>query len=205
LPEEVRLLGDKCLFDVGITRIRTYKGLDLHDLGTRAYRMASEILEILAEDATLREFFDRNRLAPLPISEEVIFLKQCSERFGVHADLLLHLDLAGSAQSGSASAVLVPHPPDDKVIGIPRLSSTQSTEGVAGPSSPFGDLESFEASREDLLSCYERIALFAALDLQALRDGLNSVVVDQPEAVDALCDEFSSGSSRTRRESRSRC
>src|SRR5439155_9402608 len=93
LPEDVRQLGDKCLFDVGISRIRRYRGLDLQELGVRAYRMASEILGLLGEDPHLREFFENNRLAPLPFSEEVTFLKQCAARFGVHADLLLHLPL----------------------------------------------------------------------------------------------------------------
>jgi ATP-dependent Clp protease ATP-binding subunit ClpA len=45
--------------------------------------------------------------------------------------------------------------------------------------------------RRDLLSLYERLVLFANLDVPALRDELNRVVVDQEEAVDALCDELS--------------
>src|SRR5262245_31130405 len=69
LPDEVRQLADKCLFDVGISRVRRYRGLDLSDLGMRAYRMASEILGILGEDARLRAFFEDNRLGPLPIAE----------------------------------------------------------------------------------------------------------------------------------------
>lgn len=191
LPEEVRLLGDKCLFDVGITRIRKYKGLDLQDLGTRAYRMASEILGVLGEDVTLREFFDRNRLAPLPIAEEVTFLKQCSERFGIHADLLLHLNFAEAPQSDTTPGVIVPPLPDDKVIGIPRLSTMPDDVDLPEPAGAFTDLDTSGLSREDLLSSYERIVLFSALDLEALRTSLNTVVVDQGEAVDALCDEFS--------------
>src|SRR5436309_11643153 len=122
LPEEVRLLGDKCLFDVGISRIRRYRGLDLQDLGVRAYLMASEILGLLGEDPHLREFFERNSLAPLPFSEEVTFLKQCAARFSVHADLLLHLPLGPAVQTqmppDTACGLVVPAPPADRATGV---------------------------------------------------------------------------------------
>src|SRR5712691_2508841 len=230
LPEEVRLLGDKCLFDVGITRIRQYRGLDLHDLGVRAYGMASEILGILSEDGNLREFFDRNRLAPLPLAEEVTFLKQCAKRFGIHADLLLHLQLGAPLPADSTSGMVAPHIPNDLATGaampaqrrphptsmpgppaegderaLPGGGSEPSLHGEASGSAPlptqlegppdasaqaFSDLDSMHLTREDLLSSYERIVLFSALDVNRLSERLNAVVVDQPEAVDALCDEF---------------
>src|SRR5262245_4134043 len=108
LPDDVRQLADKCLFDVGISRLRRYRGLDLQDLGVRAYRLASEILGILAEDARLKAFFENNRLGPLPLAEEITFLRQCGERFGIHADLLFHLRIGGYAGSDTASGVVLP-------------------------------------------------------------------------------------------------
>jgi hypothetical protein len=205
LPDDVRQLADKCLFDVGISRLRRYRGLDLHDLGVRAYRMASEILGILAEDASLRAFFENNRLGPMPIAEEVTFLRQCAERFGVHADLLLHLRIGGYPGSDTASGVVLPVPPPRRAAREPRTDAdgAGAAEGPAtvsagdeagqdapGESTPLSDLEALSLSREDLLSSYERIVLFASLDLERLRERLTEVVVDQPAAVDALCDEF---------------
>ena len=43
---------------------------------------------MLAEDRRLREFFEENRLLMLPLEEEVVFLRQCSERFRFYADIL---------------------------------------------------------------------------------------------------------------------
>src|SRR5262249_62416237 len=71
LPDEVRAVGDQCLFDVGITGLVEFRGLPLQDLGVRAYSLAAEILDRLADDTRLRGFFDGNRLWPLPLSEEV--------------------------------------------------------------------------------------------------------------------------------------
>jgi len=216
LPEDVRQVGDKCLFDIGISRVREYHGLDLQDLGVRAYRMAAEILGILAEDSRLREFFDRNRMAPLPIFEEITFLRQCAERFGIHADLLQHLDLGAPLRSDSSPGIVLPRPQADCAVGpavlappFPRSERGGET-GRAGQSrrsgpaeqrpgtdapgeeraSPLSDFDGLRLAREDLLSSYERIVLFASLDLEGLRRELNAVVIDQPEAVDALCDEF---------------
>ncbi len=243
LPEDVRLLGDKCLFDIGISRIREYHGFDLQDLGVRAYRMASEILALLGEDDRLRGFFDRNRLGPLPIGEEITFLKQCAERFGVHADLLRHLDLGEPLQSDTTPGILVPRPRLDGVAGsatlapMPPATAADTRPGGGAPAGPdlSGDhagpdgaadehagrltasvessaaagirpgsdlrpaiaeaatpseFEELGLSREDLLSSYERIVLFASLDVERLGERLNRVVVDQPEAVEALLDEF---------------
>jgi hypothetical protein len=207
LPDDVRQLADKCLFDVGITRLRRYRGLDLHDLGVRAYRMASEILGILAEDVNLRAFFENNRLGPLPIAEEVTFLRQCAERFGVHADLLFHLRIGGLPGNDTASGVVLPVPPPRKAPRPPGADSGGTSPATAPDASaqdaataqppadpvaagPLSDLESLSLTREDLLSSYERIVLFASLDLERLRARLTEVVVDQPAAIDALCDEF---------------
>ena len=192
LPEEVRLLGDKCLFDVGISGMRHYRGLDLQDLGQRAYRMASEVLGSLAEDPTLRELFDRNSLGPLPIAEEVAFLRQCAERFAIHADLLLHLPRTATLLPDSVTGVLLPWARNDSATGTAVLSGLSPGAERApepAPNDSF-DLEARRMTREDLLSAYERIVLFASLDVDRLRAGLCERVVDQPRAVEAICDEF---------------
>lgn len=188
LPDEVRLVGDKCLFDVGISRIRSFRGLDLQDLGIRAYRMASEVLEVLAEDRGLREFFDRNRLGPLPLSEEVAFLKQCAQRFAVHADLLLHLPRTHPPSADSISGVVFPIERNDSATGTAVLAP--SGPDLDPPPADSFDLEARRMSRDELLSAYERIVLFASLDVDRLRRELGGIVVDQAAAVDAICDEF---------------
>ncbi|HXV74816.1 MAG TPA: hypothetical protein VD788_00740, partial [Candidatus Polarisedimenticolaceae bacterium] len=81
LPDDVRVVGDKALFDLGLLGRREVKGYDLVDLGSRAYRSAGEALELLAEDRQLRDFFKKNRLLMLPLEEEVVFLRQCSAQF----------------------------------------------------------------------------------------------------------------------------
>ena len=42
LPDDVRVVGDKALFDLGLLGLRQVKGYDLAELGARAYRMAGE-------------------------------------------------------------------------------------------------------------------------------------------------------------------
>ena len=224
LPDQVRLLGDKCLFDVGITGLRKYRGLDLQDLGVRAYRMASEVLGVLAEDRGLRDFFDRNRLGPLPILEEIAFLKQCAERFAIHADLLHNLPRPEGFSGDGLPAVLVPaglrvaqpgdtpapaglrghrkgdapELPDQPAVPGKESAAETADDGTltteAESAAQAGDSvlegETARLSRDDLLSAYERIVLFAALDVDRLRTLLRETVIDQPAAVDALCDEF---------------
>ncbi|HXV75105.1 MAG TPA: AAA family ATPase, partial [Candidatus Polarisedimenticolaceae bacterium] len=53
-------------------------------------------------------------------------------------------------------------------------------------------------SREQLLSSYERMLLFASLDPRPLREALDATVVDQQQATAALCDEFSLFAAGTR-------
>ena len=53
-------------------------------------------------------------------------------------------------------------------------------------------------TRNELLSTYERMVLFSALDMEGIRDALDATVIDQPRAVEALCDEFSLFASGTR-------
>jgi hypothetical protein len=226
IPDDVRVVGDKCLYDVGLFGRRQHLGLDLRHLGVRCYTLASEILDRLAADRALREFFKQNRLGTLPIEDEVLFLKQCAERFTLYADLLRSLRIFDPIEvdrpAAGPAASAAPHvaaPSRPRPFPPPRWDE-EAAEGEdaleeAGPAAVRGEEAAAERPwapgspapagagtlfrvpgseklpRRDLLSLYERLVLFANLDVPALRDELNRVVVDQEEAVDALCDELS--------------
>ena len=87
IPDDIKSIGDKCLYDVGLFGKQAYEGRDLVVLGKRAYELAAEALEMLSDDRRLREFFLQNRMWNLPIDEEIIFLPQCGVRFPVHAEI----------------------------------------------------------------------------------------------------------------------
>lgn len=191
LPDDVRMIGDKALFDFGFLGLRKVKGYELGELGTRAYRAAGEALELLAEDRRLREFFRQNKLLMLPLEDEVGFLRQCAERFPLYADILrsMHAEapstrvplMAAVADAVAAGALATEHPP---------ASHLEAARDDADRGALF--------SRDELLSAYERMVLFASLDIDRLRGALNATVVDQEPAVAALCDEFMLCASGTR-------
>jgi MoxR-like ATPase len=197
LPDDVRVVGDKALFDYGFLGLRKVKGYELGELGARAYRAAGEALELLAEDRRLREFFRENKLLMLPLEDEVGFLRQCADRFPLYAEILraTHGDAPSTARALPDLATRVPlmaaaaeavadraAPPEADYMGAAR--------GEADPGALF--------SRAQLLTAYERMVLFAALDIDRLREALEAIVVDQDAAVRALCDEFTINASGTR-------
>jgi hypothetical protein len=204
LPDDVRVVGDKALFDLGLLGLRSIKGYDLTDLGARAYRVAADALELLAEDRRLREFFKDNRLLMLPLEEEVVFLKQCSEKFQLYADILkrthgaparetsLH-DLASRLPLMAAAADALSAAAEGQLSIEPPLSADPYLEASRGETP--GEIQ---ISKERLISGYERILLFSSLDMQRLRCALESTVVDQPQAIQVLCDEFSLFAAGTR-------
>jgi hypothetical protein len=228
IPDNARLVGDKCLYDVGLIGRRQHQGLNLEALGVRCYGIASEILEWLAMDRRLRDYFKQNRLGPMPIEEEVIFLRQCAERFAFYAEVLRNLHILDPV--GRSEATVGPAAPEVTPSGLrpgmsPRIRPDLDDDtgenaaaggatvdavadvalpGLAGEAAPsakpaFQSPHPSEAKvpgaeklpRRDLLSLYERLVLFANLDVDALRRELSRVVVDQEEAVTALCDELS--------------
>jgi MoxR-like ATPase len=199
LPEDVRVIGDKALFDYGFLGVRKVKGYELGDLGSRAYRAAGEALELLAEDRRLREFFRQNKLLMLPLEDEVGFLHQCADRFPLYAEILrtLHGDIRGGGRGGVDLAVRVP------LMEAVADVVSEEAEGAA-PASDYlesarGDADRGSLfTRDQLLSAYERMVLFAALDIDKLQGALNELVVDQEPAVQALCDEFLLSASGTR-------
>ena len=193
LPDDVRAVGDKALFDLGLRGLREVKGYDLADLGARAYRVAGQALELLAEDRQLHEFFKQNRLLMLPLEEEVVFLHQCSDQFRTYADILNHL----GEQRGL----------DDLARRVPLMAAAAAAldaqPAPASPEPPRAEHAAEHAAevrltREQLLSSYERMLLFSSLDLDRLRATLDASVVDQAQAVAALCDEFSLFAAGTR-------
>jgi hypothetical protein len=204
LPDDVRVIGDKALFDFGFLGLRRVKGYELGELGARAYRAAGEALELLAEDRRLREFFRLNKLLMLPLEDEVGFLRQCADRFPLYADILrtMQADAAPTEPAGHEIATRVPLMAAvaeavvaDAVASRPDLTAPapdylEAARGEADRGSLF--------SRDELLSAYERMVLFATLDIDRLRGAMNAIIVDQEPAVSALCDEFMLCASGTR-------
>ncbi|HEX4823714.1 MAG TPA: AAA family ATPase [Candidatus Polarisedimenticolaceae bacterium] len=198
LPEDVRVVGDKALFDFGFLGLRRVKGYELGELGSRAYRAAGEALELLAEDRRLRDFFKQNKLLMLPLEDEVGFLHQCADRFPLYAEILRTLH--GEAPERPAPTI-------DLKTNVPLMAAVADAVRETAPESPIVDYAASARggaedgalfTRDELLSAYERMLLFAALDIDKLRDALNAMIVDQEAAVSALADEFTLAASGTR-------
>ena len=196
LPDDVRVVGDKALFDVGFLGLRKVKGYELEDLGARAYRAAGEALELLAEDRRLREFFRQNKLLMLPLEDEVGFLRQCAERFPVYAEILRAFHGEPPAARGHDLQTRVPlmAAVAESLTAAPAAGEApdylEAARGDADPGALF--------SRKQLLAAYERMILFSSLDVDRLKGALEEIVVDQAAAVRALCDEFLLNASGTR-------
>ncbi len=201
LPDDVRVIGDKALFDFGFLGLRRVKGYELGDLGARAYRAAGEALELLAEDRRLREFFRQNRLLMLPLEDEVGFLRQCADRFPLYAEILgtLHTGAPAAAPAGHDLKTRVPLMAAVADAVVADEEAARAPAGTDYVEAARGDADRGSLfSRDELLSAYERMVLFAALDIDRLRDALNAIIVDQEPAVAALCDEFMLCASGTR-------
>ena len=204
VPDTLRNYGDKCLYDVGLAGLTSIRGIALEELGPRAYNMTSRVLEFLADDRTLREYYERNLLERLPIDEEVLFLRQCASRFRIYAQIL-HAFKTGGGDAGAAPmAARSVEPIPSQLTGSVQLKGADEPlaaapgadekPSVAGDECPTGgrrfeeDLGGLE--RDDRLTLYERALLFSALNLKSLRERLKEIVVDQPDAVDHLCDDL---------------
>ena len=191
LPDDVRRLADKALFDLGLLGRREVRGYDLADLGVRAYLAAGEMLELLAADRRLRDFFRDNQLAALPIEEEVAFLRQCADKFNLYADVLK--GSRGSIASTDGQVVQFAEAGRCDAEEPEDADVDQYREAAQGSNGDEATL-----TRDQLLSTYERLLLFSSLDLDRLSDALQATVVDQPRATEALCDEFSLFAAGTR-------
>jgi hypothetical protein len=221
VPEEVRLVGDKCLYDVGLFGKQSHGSYDLQKLGVASYKRASEILDGLSQDPRLREFFRDNRMDVRRIQEEILFLKQCGRRFPDYAQVLAHLHLFGEGPGGEAwtsfGATTTTEDTgrdDDIKRGGPPMEDTRPEASspahaplrdLHGPPVPASlrtlgptpemeearDPETSKLNHQELLSFYERLLLFSALNITRLRGDLRDVVIDQPDAIDTVCDDFS--------------
>ena len=225
LPDRIKTVGDKCLFDVGLIGQADYHGIPLRDLGERSYHLASEILERLGEDPRLSRFFRENQLHNLPIEEEVNFLEQCSRRFAIYARLLhwLRSDRtppstdAEGAEDGEGSALadgLAPEVGEPAaaqaspapVVGmeVPEQAAEDRSEDDAALVARFPGAgvevarERLLLSKKELLAAWERILLFSSLDIDALVRRLSRTVIAQEEAIRALADDFALHAAGTR-------
>ncbi len=140
IPDEIKIVGDKCLYDAGLLGRQAIAGHDLTTIGRRSYMLASDLLEMLSNDRRLREFFDNNRLGPLPIHEEIVFLRQCGDRFDLHAGLLRQLGLIDDRFPANRRATEHPPAPREETTvsfrSEPRNETTSSSKGPSKQGPP---------------------------------------------------------------------
>ncbi len=183
LPDQVREVGDQALFDVAISGRSRVRGLALPEVGRKAYVMAAEVLEHLADDARLREHFLANGYGPaLKLEDEISFLRRCSDRFDLYSRLLREADSEEPQGDDRAHQLLLPSFASIPAgLGSPHLPARVTTQRLFSEK---------ETNRERLLAAYERLLLFAAVDLETLRHELAEEVIDQNEAIATLIDDF---------------
>jgi len=138
IPDEMKVIGDKCLFDVGLVGRQVHGGHDLSALGKRSYETAAELLQIFAEDRRLREFFRQNCLWNLPIEEEILFLKHCGVRFPMHAEMLrqLHLFDHNPLDSTSPLGPVTHHVEREPKMDLPTGSDPHNERSVSPTNRP---------------------------------------------------------------------
>lgn len=200
VPDALKVCGDKCLYDVGLAGRTTYRGRPLQEVGPRSYELAGQALQLLSSDPALRDFFDRNRMRRLPVEEEVLFLRQCAQRFDLYARVLQALR-SGALQPAIAPRRAEPAPPPPSPAREPDESADadDSVEQapVAAPAVPARRAAPL-LDREERLAAFERLLMLSSLDLADLRARLKAEVIDQEEAVDRLCDDLAVFASGTR-------
>ncbi|MFQ5876788.1 MAG: AAA family ATPase [Acidobacteriota bacterium] len=205
VPDVLRACGDKCLYDVGLAGRTSFRGFDLLDLGPRSYGLASEVLELLAQDPTLRDFYDRNLVERLPIGDEILFLRQCASRFQIYAQILqalcsedpaatpLEAFRPAAGRGERRPAALVPAG-EGPARDAPRAPGSSAVEVLREPRPPTPAAEPERIpggpDRKERLTGYEREILLASLDLDGLRRRLKGEIVDQDDAVDQICDNL---------------
>jgi hypothetical protein len=191
LPDDVRVVADKCLFDLGMSGLERIHGILLADLGPRAYRLASELLELLATDPALRDQFLGNQFGgTLAIEEEVGFLRRCADKFPVYAELLRKVGVYDDPRGVmSPHRSLVPAP-SAALAPVSVVAGAEPPTGAEAWPEPDSLAAGPTEDRDQLLASCERMLLFSTLDAARLKAALKWRVVDQDEAVETLCDEF---------------
>jgi hypothetical protein len=205
VPDALKACGDKCLYDVGLAGRTTYRGRPLQEAGPRSYELAGQALQLLSNDPALRDFFDRNRMRRLPVEEEVLFLRQCAQRFDLYARILqaLRSDAFLPAVSPGRAEPRPPSPPPGPCVERAPDESVDEGEAfvddapLAAPAVP-ARRPAPALDREERLAAYERLLMLSSLDLADLRTRLKAEVIDQEEAVDRLCDDLAVFASGTR-------
>ena len=198
VPDLLKTYGDKCLYDVGLAGKTIFRGIDLSDLGPRSYGLASRVLSLLAQDRTLRDFYDHNLMERLPIDEEVIFLRQCASRFRVYAQVLQAfrgwepaLPSLPPEQAPASRLTREVELPKPTALTPTTAAESKAPREAAAEGSTDGVLDDMsDLERGERLTRYERQILLSSLDVAALRERLKDEVVDQDAAVDSLCDDL---------------
>lgn len=220
VPDHVRTIGDKCLFETGIARTTAPRGLDIEELGRRSYERAARILESLGDDRRLRQFYEENTLDRKSLEDEVRLLARCSDMFAHHARLLSTLvhvsdpsrfvsgpDVASSTRGAGSTrgGGRAPESPDASTL--PKSASTALTRMPGAPERKrrveddepqrVADLHVVSRTEEEHaeervreLILAEKTVLFSMLDPELLRTELKKVVIHQDAAIDQLCDEI---------------
>jgi MoxR-like ATPase len=204
VPDTLRSTGDRCLYDVGLAGRTAFRGIPLQEVGPRSYDLAGQVLELLAADRTLVEFYERNRMQPLPIEEEILFLRQSASRFQLYARILQAFRSSVAPRPtalvrASVGAVPLAPVPIRPIQGpnapkdAPRIRTIDgaSDRRVDPAPPPAAREETRGLDREERLAGYERALLLGSLDLDHLRRRLKEEVVDQDEAVDRVVDDLS--------------
>lgn len=206
VPDHMRSIGDKCLFETGIARTTAPRGLDIEELGRRSYERAARILESLGDDRRLRRFYEENALDRKSLEDEVRLLARCSDMFAHHARLLSVLVHAGDSARRVVGSPEAPEAATAPNIAA-REASTALTRHAASPARKrhedadepqrVADLHVVSRTEEENaeerireLILAEKTVLFSMLDPELLRTELKRVVIHQDAAIDQLCDEI---------------
>ena len=141
----------------------------------------------------------------LPLEEEVVFLQQCSQKFRFYAEILkgIHVpfenrealdDVAARVPlMAAAEQALTTRDETTALVHVVDDADDRYLKAARGE-----DVAEVTLSREQMISGYERMLLFASLHMEQLAAALNATVIDQTQAVQSLCDEFSLFAAGTR-------
>ena len=134
VPDHVRILGDKCLFEAGVAGRKGPRGVDLTDVGKRSYQRAAQMLTEFSQDARLRRYYQENKLNAVSLETDVEFLARWSERFSTHVQLLQslvamdpHALIAPARENVPAASAPVPSVP---TVSEPPARVVKPVEGA---------------------------------------------------------------------------
>ena len=196
IPDNIKTLGDKCLFDRSVAGVKTFRNFELEELGRRSYRYASDLLHFLSADKHLRRYYQNNMINRRIIDDEINLLKIYAENFHVHRELIQELVKnrlsQESAGKETGAAGWIPAIPDFLETAEVEPLDTGGEDEPELPDDDFLEIyDDFKA--EDLVTEFskiERTALFSMLDSEKLRRDLKKIVIQQEKAIDEQCDQL---------------